>query len=1072
MSVIGIRLFCGLLIFVLSCAAAWAQATAQISGSVTDQTRAVLPGVEVTVTQTATGAGRTAITNETGSYVLPNLPLGPYRLEAALPGFRTYVQTGIVLEVGQNLIVSPVLEVGQVAETVEVQAEALQVETRNTALGQVMDNVRVLELPLNGRQATELITLSGPALEGAARGTDRFYPTIAVSVGGGQDNTLTYRLDGGTHNDPFGNLNFPLPFPDALQEFKLETSAIPARHGQHSSGLVSVVTKSGTNEFHGSLFEFVRNEAFNARNTFSTEGDGLKRNQFGGTIGGPIVTNKLFFFAGYQGTIQRSKPSSAFSFIPTQEMLNGDWTRVASSECRSRPVQLRAPFVNNRINPALYSPVALNILKKIPSTSHPCGEIRYGRLNNSTEDIFVSRVDYQKSNAHSMFVRYTLHQLDTPTDYDGQNVLSSSNPDYIRRFQSGVFGDTLLIGTNVVNTFRVTGLRARNDKTHADFFNYQDVGVKNIYQPEGFAKMLLLSISGGFNLFSAPATPSFLNHTTFEVSNDLGWTKGNHQLAFGGSFLRHMMNISANTATPGTYNFRGNFTGIGLADFMLGNADEFTQGVPSTWYPRQHVMALFAQDTWSARPGLTLNLGVRWEPYLPQWRKDNRMGRFRLDWFEQGLKSQVFDNAPKGYLYSGGPTPPGIPGDPRMPENTKVSKNQWTHFAPRVGIAWDPARDGRMTIRSAYGIFFDYPHMYQFNGIRSLPPFDIRVTRTNIEGGLEDPWRGYPGGSPFPFVVTKEGAPFPPGSLMFNVPEDFKSPYAHQWNLSVQRQINPEWLATANYLGTSVIHVLAIKEENPQIDGVRVLTRIDPQSPYSFINKFDDGGTSSYNALWFSLERRAPGMNVRLNYTWSHCIDEGSDVHSHGSRQESALRRRENRGNCDLDRRHNFNLSTVYRTPEFANPTVRALAGGWQISGLIKALSGRFFDVICNCDNARSGATSDQRAQQLLPNVYTASRSLDAYLNPAAFGTPAAGTYGNVGRNSIQGPGRFSLDVGLTRTFAIRENQSLQFRAEAFNLPNHVNLNNPNATITSSDFGRVTSAGEPRIMQFALKYVF
>jgi hypothetical protein len=325
-----VKVLLGFLFSCFTCTVVWAQSTAQISGTVKDQTGAVLPGVQVTATQTATGLARSVVTNETGSYALTNLPVGPYRLDAALPGFRTFAQTGILLQVGSNPVINVGLEVGQVAETVEVQADAALVETRSTGVGQVIDNTRVLELPLNARNVQQLIILSGAAIGGGALSSPRNYPTDAISVGGGLTNGLTYLLDGGTHNDPYGNQNLPLPFPDALQEFKVETSSVPAQYGQHSAGAVNAVTKSGTNEFHGSLFEFVRNRVFNARNALATQKDGLKRNQFGGVVGGPIIKNKLFFFAGDQATRQRSAPAANTAFVPTPQMLNGDFTTKTS----------------------------------------------------------------------------------------------------------------------------------------------------------------------------------------------------------------------------------------------------------------------------------------------------------------------------------------------------------------------------------------------------------------------------------------------------------------------------------------------------------------------------------------------------------------------------------------------------------------------------------------------------------------------------------------------------------------------------------------------------------------------
>src|SRR5262245_8669364 len=315
------RIVLGLLVTLfgsaISCASAWAQATAQASGTVRDQTGAVLHGVEVTATQTETGISRTAITNETGSWVLPNLAVGPYRLEAVLPGFRTYVQTGIVLQVGSSPVIHVVLEVGQASESVEVQANAALVETRNVSVGEVIENERILELPLNGRNVQELITLAGGAVQTGTTSQQSLQGIPVISVAGAFESATSYRLDGAIHIINYDNNSLPLPFPDALQEFQVETGVRSARSGRNAGAEVNSVTKSGTNEFHGNTFWFVRNDLLNARNYFATKGSTLKRNQFGGTLGGPIFKNKLFFFGGYQGTIVRQDPSDVRSFVPT-----------------------------------------------------------------------------------------------------------------------------------------------------------------------------------------------------------------------------------------------------------------------------------------------------------------------------------------------------------------------------------------------------------------------------------------------------------------------------------------------------------------------------------------------------------------------------------------------------------------------------------------------------------------------------------------------------------------------------------------------------------------------------------
>src|SRR3954466_10703358 len=377
---------------------AQAVAGSQVSGLVKDSSGGVLPGVEVTMVKTDTGTSRTVITGTDGAYVFTNLAVGPYRLKVVLQGFNTYVQEGIVLQVNSNPTIDVALTVGNIGEQVTVTAESPVIETRSTGVGQVIDNQQVTEMPLNGRQATELIFLSGLATSAPAGdlNTNKNFPTVTISVAGGQANGITYIMDGGTHNDPFNNLNLPTPFPDALQEFKVETSSLPARYGHHAASAVNLVTKSGTNAFHGDAFDFVRNYHLNARNFFAPVRDSLKRNQFGGTLGGPLVKDRLFFFGGYQGRIEKSNPPTSTSFVPTAAMLAGDFSAIASPACSGRQITLAsgAGFVNNTINPALFNPVALSILKHVPVASDPCGRLQYGIPNNSTEQQNLGRADY------------------------------------------------------------------------------------------------------------------------------------------------------------------------------------------------------------------------------------------------------------------------------------------------------------------------------------------------------------------------------------------------------------------------------------------------------------------------------------------------------------------------------------------------------------------------------------------------------------------------------------------------------------------------------------------------------
>src|SRR3989475_293970 len=924
--IIGISVVLVFLISSFACGIVWAQSTAQISGTVKDQSGAVLPGVQVTATQTATGLERSIVTNETGSYVLTNLPVGPYKLEASLPGFRASVQTGIVLQVGSNPVINVGLEVGQVAETVKVEADAALVETRSTGVGQVIDNVRVMELPLAARNVQQLIILSGASVGGGAQNSPRNYPTDIISVAGGLPNGLTYLLDGGTHNDPYGNLNLPLPFPDALQEFKVETSSVGAQYGQHSGGAVNVVTKSGTNDFHGTLFEFVRNKIFNARNAFATERDGLKRNQFGGVVGGPIVKSKLFFFGGDQVTRQRSAPVNTIEFVPTPQMLTGDWSAITSPACNTgRQITLKAPFVNNQIDPAQFSTPALNLMKLLPTPADACGKVQFGRRNNANEQVIVSKVDYQQSNKNSIFGRYELARLDTPSDYDSQTILSISIPDYTRRSHSFVFGDTYLINAGMVSSFHITALRTLNDKHFStDFFNYGDLGVKNLFYPANYPKLALATVSGAFTLIGAPSTPGHANSTAFQLSEDISWARGTHQIGFGANYIHSMTNWLAGRAAPGNFTFSATNTGLSMGDFMVGKPSRFVEGQLIGYYLRRNYAGTYLQDTWKATSHLTVNSGLRWEPYVPPYDEYGQSGFFSRTAFDQGIRSTVFKNAPAGLLFA---------GDPGIANNKSLGSRSWLRFAPRTGLAWDPKGDGMTVVRAAYGLFYDYPHFDWYGDLMNTAPLGNEVSLTNLPGGFADPWQGN-GSNPFP-ITRNPNMTFPMAGSYSLFPQDFKKAYIHQWNLGIQKQIGMDWLAAANYLGNSGIHLANGYEADPAVylpgascviagrtyspcsstsntnqRRILYLANADQGQYYSAMLQSDDGATRNYNGMALSLQkRRTKGVTVLANYTWSHCIGRRLQPQKPGS--PTPERPPDHPGNFQLGPRPHFHLSTA-----------------------------------------------------------------------------------------------------------------------------------------------------------------
>src|SRR5687767_4502899 len=454
---------------VLVSGTAWAQATAELAGRVTDESGAVLPGVTVTATQTDTRVERSTVTDGAGAWIMSNLPTGPYRLEVSLQGFRTYVQTGLVLQVGATPTINAQLAVGNLEETVSVEAAAPLVDVRSAGISAVVEQERIVELPLQGREVTDLIMLAGSAFQPGRPNNKGFQGGVSITVAGSSLAGVAYTLDGAMHNDVQNDGGLPLPFPDAMQEFRVATSGLSAQNGMHAGAAVNAVTKSGTNTFSGNAFEFLRDRRFNATKPFAAVGpdgkrldDGLRRNQYGGTVGGPVVRDRLFFFGAYQGTNTRVNPTDNIAYVPTAAMLAGDLTTFASPACNAgRQIALRAPFVNNRIDPGLYSRVALNIAARLPKTNDPCGRFVYGAKNNSDDGQATGKIDYQWSANHSVFGRYLVNWFNSPHPFSftPDNLLNANGQGFDNLVQSLAFGDTYLMGPATVNAFRLTANR-------------------------------------------------------------------------------------------------------------------------------------------------------------------------------------------------------------------------------------------------------------------------------------------------------------------------------------------------------------------------------------------------------------------------------------------------------------------------------------------------------------------------------------------------------------------------------------------------------------------------------------
>jgi hypothetical protein len=1054
-----------------------------------------------------------------GEYVLPNLPIGPYIVEVTKEGFVKYVQTGIVLQVDSNPTIDVSLRVGAVNEQVTVQADAAQVETRTTAIGSVVTNQQVLEMPLNGRDPHQLIFLAGMATyPGAASfNSVRNYPTVVVSVAGGNGDTTAYLLDGAMWQDPYNSLSLPLPFPDALQEFKVETSSAPAQYGFHAGATVNAVTKSGTNQYHGDLFEFVRNGDLNARDFFAAKRDTLKRNQFGGVIGGPVLPrfrDKLFFFAGVQRTSLRSDGTQNTAFIPTPAAATGDFTALASLACNNgRQITLPASlgFVNNQISPTLLSPVAVNIVKTLPVTpaGNLCGRTLYGLVADQDENLITAKMDYQISAKNSLFGRFTSGGLTQTSTYDGRDPLSI-NTGRVQDLDYGLsLGDTYVFSPTVVNSLRVGVNRANVVTTQDKFSSWADLGanVDPLSQT-----IISVAATGAFTIGGGPAS-SKGSHSVpmWSVFDDVSLIKGAHQIGVGGSIYQQGLNYFSFGNAVGTATFTGQSTGLLLGDFMMGLPSTFAQGTIYGFYERQYYDSLYVQDTWKVNSRLTVNYGLRWEPYLSPYNNKGENEHFDPSLFTQNVRSSVFKNAPPGLVF---------PGDPQYTSGKYINGPVWDKFYPRVGLAWDPQGSGRMTVRAGFGMFGDRASMLNSSNIFNAPPFGSLVTVSNVN--LTNPWANYPGGNPMPLLSSLQGVgvyahdiPFPlSGSYVNTDLTNFHPTYENQWNLSVQRQFGSDWLVSANYVGNSVIHMLSGENVNPAVflglgpctiqtatapvnyttcstvsnqQNRRLLSLQDPVKGqyYSAIGQIDDGGTAEYEGLFLSAQKRlSSGVSVQANYTWSHCISDVYNGNAASTGNAPPGNRRQYRGNCiGVDLRHQFVLNLVANTPKFSSRALRLLASNWQVAPILAIKSAGEFSVFTGTDQALT-TVANQPPNLLSINPYPAHQTINHWLNVSAFAPAALGTYGNLGYNSLKGPGVFQLDLALSRNFVFLEKRYIQLRAEAFNLPNRLNATfGPGGSISlnSSNFGQLTQdisgnngllPGDYRVVQMAMKFVF
>jgi hypothetical protein len=1053
-----------------------ADVTGSINGIVKDASGAVAVNVEVTVINTGTNAVFHAATDSTGAYFVRALPVGVYQLSVEPKGFKKFVANDLRVQVNESVRVDITLQVGDVAQTVDVSAAAETVDTQSITLKNVVDQQRIENLPLNGRNPTQLMQLvAGVQADvinsNVTSGTT--YPGVTpVSVNGGRANTTNYILDGAQNNDHYSNAPNPMPNPDALQEFSVQTNTFNAEFGRNVGGIVNAVTRSGTNDVHGSAFEYLRNTDLNAANYFapinpdgSKQGDGLKRNQFGATLGGPVLIPKIyngkdktFFFFSYQGTRTRQEPSKVEQVVPTNEQRVGDFSALGHPILD--PFNNGVPYPNNQIPLSQFNPVSQAALNTfIPAPAAGQNTINYALPNNLDDDQYMVRIDHDFTSKNRLMGRFYTSKANQP-GFLAPGDYFASLPGAVWRNTSVMATDTQTISPTLLNTTLFSFNRTNN--TNAPIYPSKGLSQlgANLYNDK--TPEIYLQVDGYF-LLDTNDTNTFLRQE-YQFNDTLRWTKGRHQITMGGEYGHGQGDIVNDYRANGYFTFdaAAPFTGDALADFMIGKFYNLQQAAGEYKNTRFNIMSMFVQDSVRLTPRLTLDIGLRWDPFFPYTDVNGKIAAYY-----PGQESTRFPNAPPGILFAGDPgVPPG------------GYKRAWKDFGPRFGFGWDVFGDGSTAIRGGYGIFYDRPNTISTNYQADQAPFGtVDNVNGNAANSLTNPYAGTT--NPFPSSTN------PPHNVPFLLPDvaymdttGMTNAQLQSWNLTLERKLPGQFVVRAAYAGSKGTHLVSLREANAAVYAPGVSTSTtDQRRPlypdFGSMTLVEPAGNSSYNSLQLNVERRfMKGFTILANYTFAKSIDTSSMNKQTGQTVTDPYDINLDRGVSDFNHAQVFSLSGLWDLPiRLESHLAQSLIGGWQLSGITSIKSGEPFTIYSNVDNSFSGIGSD-RADLIGDPYISGSRSRGAqvaeWLNPAAFGENALGTFGDVGRNRFNGPGYAATDLALQKDFRVMERFAVQFRFEAFNAFNRPNLWNPNSGV-GSNFMVINQAFDPRILQFALR---
>ena len=1194
----------------VSASLGWASSGGSISGTVKEATDSVIPNAKVTIRETSTGFVHEVLTDSKGHYTLAVLPIGHYELEVEASGFRIYRRVGIMLDTAAALTLDATLTVGSDVEKIDVTDNALHVETTNSQMGEVISGRQITAVPLNGRSFTDLLSLQpgvAPATSITSSTVQDVGATVlqpsgtlnpgTISVNGQREFANAFEVNGSNAQEDVNSGTSIVPNLDSIAEFRIITNNFDAELGEYSGGQILVVTKSGSNGLHGSGFEFLRNTELDARNYFSPTRGAFRQNQFGGTLGGPIRRDKLFFFTDYQGTLQTqgvdtstiSVPSNADrtgnlsdlkSSFSTQETIveNGQNVSVTvpttvsgdylasqvlkpnlsydvregepyyysqgeyipgtnssySSNCTSTS---QCVFPTLTIPESAWSGPAKELLQYIPAPNNPSGTFATSSYNQTLRDNKgAARLD---ANTHlgliSVYYFLDDYRLDNPypvaqsgASVPGFNALTTG------RGQLFTLGDTNTLSATSVNEFHLSYLRNYNDLGQPVSGRGVSLVSQGFVTPQGTPSIVPLDPKGQsvenivFNSYSIGAAANQLKqaNNTYEVSDTFSKVLGGHSIKFGGDFHFDQVNAAAIAQFNGNFVFTGSETGDDFADFLIGVPSQYNQSQLNPFYARNEYIGLFVQDSWKIRPSLTVNYGLRWDRIAPWTEKYNEISTF-----VPGRQSVVFPGAPAGFLF---------PSDPGVPRTLAPTSN--LGFSPRIGLAWSPhaAADGFLgkilgtpgstSIRTGFGKFYSAIEALSIGVLAANSPYGTTYT-SPAPPLFADPFitasNGNNYGQPFPYTFAPHNASasHPDTNFDWSAVEPISGipgynihngvPYTDEWMLSIERQLGPNTVLSASYVGNGGRKQRVLVEANPGNPALCLSlsqpSQVSPGSatcgPFAENNVFTTGsgqtvdgtrgplgpdfgsdayqstiGHSNYNALELSARHTSGRLELFGSYTYGKSLDDssniGEEVNPFNTSSIYAL--------SSFDVRHNFVMSYEYQLP--FDRLLRAsnlLTSGWKLSGITRFSTGFPVTLINNGDNSLLGTNPNGVNNRGidLPDYSGAPLHLNhnprnddqTYFNSRTFSMNTLGTPGDAKRRFFYGPGASNFDMALAKNFPLTESKALLFRIEAFNLFNHAQFFGPSSVdgnIGSSTFGKVISAAPGRLAQAALKFTF